>query len=225
MKRDFKKLKSLEDYSTLDAPELLWRERINAPDDCMILRMLVRPKYGEWYIPKELNWLASTIKALSAIDRARTKIRDSWCYVTVRSGPAEDTADVWHFDGGSLRTELIPERNYVWVSDWGFQYKTGNISFPDNFDPVKHDMFSYVEHELRDSPVMGTQAGYWYLVTPFCFHRRNPESNNKQRVFIRISFVDIEIRDINCTQNPLIKTEAFGRDPVKSFRDNLEAYK
>jgi len=102
MIRDFKKLKTLSDWATLDEPIDLgeWGDKPQAPQDQMILRMLVRPKYqSKFYIPKELKWLEWHLKSLAIEDWRRTGIKNSWCYVTVRSGPADDTADTWHFDG------------------------------------------------------------------------------------------------------------------------------
>jgi len=125
-----------------------------------------------------------------------------------------------HFDGASLRVELIPERNYVWVDSYPFEYKMGRVDFPDDFDPVRQDLFSYAEDALRDEEVHVAKENHWYLLSPFVFHRRTPESNGKNRVFIRVSFIDIEVRDMLCTQNPLLPTQAC-RNP---FRDKLKVY-
>lgn len=223
--RNFQKIKELSDWNTLDAPvkvpELVPFE---APSDQMILRMLVRTKYGRFEVPQELAYLEPVIYNLAAVDASWTGIRDSWCYVTVRSGIPFPTTDEWHFDGGSLRTELIPERNYVWCDRFPLQYKMGNVNFPEDFDPLKHNMFTFAAKEVEDSPILNVDAEKWYLLSPFCLHRRDPASNGFQRTFIRVSFIDIEVRDVKCTQNPLLPTEAYERNPVKSFRDSLVDY-
>jgi len=226
--RNLQKIKTLSDFSKVDEPGVILASQPNnfPSSDQMILRMLVRPKYGSWKIPPELSWLRKNILEIASIDKKITGIKDSWCYVTVRHGPVSSvTDDEWHFDGASFRTDIIPERNYVWVSKMGPQYKLGNINWPDDFDPVRHNLFSFAEKSLQDSPVLSSPEKAWMLMTPFCFHRRNPlTSGMTQRTFIRISFPDIEGRDINNTHNSLLPTPFFGRDPVNSFRNNLQKY-
>lgn len=217
----FTKLKTLDDFQVMEAPLAMRElpEMVLPSVEQRVLRMLVKPKYSVLpEVPLELNWLRRQINWIMADDLELTGISNSWCYVTVRHGIPQDDADTWHLDGGSLRVELIPERNYVWTSD-GFQYKTGPVQFPDDFDPVRQDMFTHIGKQLKDAEIKETEGGVWNLLTPFCFHRRRP--GTKHRTFIRVTFPDIEIRDCNNTQNPLLPTEAFGRDPVRSFRDKL----
>lgn len=224
LNRNYQKLKSLDDFSILDAPAPI---DAPTPEECpfesqMILRMLVRPKYGTFKIPPELHWLEDIIYELARIDRELTGIKDSWCYVTVRHGPVISvTDDEWHFDGASFRTSLIPERNYVWVNHTPMQYKLGNLIFPRDFDPNRYNLFSFAAWSVRHRPIETTEAKQWYLINPFCLHRRDPNTVPESRTFLRISFPDIEGRDINNTPNPLLETPAWGRDPVANFRNNL----
>lgn len=188
--------------------------------------MLIRPKYGQFKIPPQLDWLRTTIHKLSVIDQQTTGILQSWCYVTVRRCIADFVTDAeWHYDGASFRTDLIPERNYVWVSHTGTEYKSGAVKFPSDFDPTKNDLFTYAIKYLKETPSKNMEPRMWYRIDPFLLHRRPPITNNQPRTFIRISFPDIEGRDINNTPNPLLATPFHGRDPVKSFRDNLQEYK
>ena len=226
--RDFQLLKRLQDdFHDLDAPIPCDIRQPTPPqvESQMILRMLVRAKYGEMKIPWKLSWLNDVIHEVSEYDMGLTGIRDSWCYVTVRHGPVVTRTDSqWHFDGASFRTELIPERNYVWVNHTPPQFKTGKLLIFDSFDPLKHDLFRYAEERLVHNPIQEAEAKQWMMMTPFCFHRRNPQVPEGSRTFIRISFPDIEARDINNTHNPLLPTPAYGRDPVKSFRNRLSRY-
>jgi len=228
MSRDYQKLKALEDFRVLDAPQLLPCPPPPLPptEEQMILRMLVRPKYGPFHIPPSLAWLEDTIRDMAALDHSLTGIGHSWCYVTVRHGPVTTkTDDEWHFDGASFRTTLIPERNYVWVDHTPFQYKLGAVEFPHDFDPNKHNLFTYADQVTKDSPIFTTWARSWYLINPFCLHRRDPNTpKDRPRTFIRISFPDIEGRDVNNTHNPLLPTPAWGRDPVRDFRNQLKDY-
>ncbi len=225
--RNFKKLKTINDYKVLDSP--IKMPYIGTPhvegDSLMILRMLVRPKYGEWYIPEELHFLKKVILGFAAYDRFHTGIKDSWCYVTVRHGIIQSkTNDEWHFDGSSFRTDIIPERNYVWVSNNPTEYKTGKLKIPVDFDPLKHNLFIFAAKQLENNPVLKTKADQWYLLSPFCLHRRPIINKPTIRTFYRICFTDIEGRDINNTENPLLPTPAYGRNPVKTFRNELKDY-
>lgn len=225
--RNYHKLKTLSDFAHLDAP-------IPVPvsiapvcpwENQMVLRMLVRPRYGEFVISNALKWLEPTIKRLSDHDRAYTGIRESWCYVTVRHGPLKTmTDDQWHFDGASFRVELIPERNYVWANHTGTEFKTGSIDWPSDFDPLRHNLFTYAAKALESEPVQVTDAQNWYLLNPFCLHRRAPNASFDTRTFVRIAFTEVEGRDVNNTPNPLLYTPTYGRDPVRSFRDKLVDY-
>ena len=191
-------------------------------EDQMVLRMLVSPKYqNTFFIPKGLEWIEDEIKEIYELDTSITGIHNKWCYVTIRHGINHEPDNSWHFDGGSLRTELIPERDYVYVNKFGFEFKEGTIVFPKDFDPVKHNMSSAALNNIKDERTVIAKVNTWYLLSPFVFHRASPKGNGEYRTFIRITFTDIEIRDQTCTQNPLLYTEAYGRDSVKMFRNGL----
>lgn len=226
--RNYKKIKTLDDYRVLDAPSIVnigKHQPIPDTTSQMILRMLVRAKYGPFEIPACLWWLKPFIFALSSKDENYTDILESWCYVTVRHGmPFSTTDDEWHFDGASFRMDDIPDRNYIWVNHTPTEYKTGIMYIPEGFDPIRNNLFTLAINNTRINRIHATVARNWYMFNPFVLHRRPPNTPNKPRTFIRISFTDVEIRDVNNTQNPMLPTEAFGRDPVKSFRNQLTDY-
>jgi len=62
------------------------------------------------------------------------------------------------------------------------------------------------------------------MMDPYVVHRRPPISNGVVRTFVRISFTPIEIPDVNNTPNPLIPTQHYITDGVKSFREHLLDY-
>lgn len=227
--RNFQKLKELSDYENLDVPEVVSVPSPTFPvsETIMILRMLVRPKYGKWKIPTSLLFLKETILKLYEYDVQRTGINESWCYVTIRRGEiVSKTDDEWHFDGSSFRTDIIPERNYIWTNNNPTEYKQpfGKIMIPKDFDPIKHNLFTFFENKLNGAWTKKTEKDKWYLLSPFCLHRRPEINTDIQRTFIRICFTDIEGRDVNNTVNPLLPTPFYGRDPVKTFRDKLINY-
>lgn len=227
--RNFQKLKTIEDYRYLDAPEKV-ELNIETPlpsyeNKIYFLRMLVRAKYGHWNIPKELDFLREIILSLSDYDVERTGIKDSWCYVTVRHGLVTSvTDDEWHFDGSSFRTDIIPERNYVWVNNHPTEYKEGELNIPSDFNPIIHNLFTFASKQLEKNEIKTTNVKEWNLLSPFCLHRRPDIKSDTYRTFYRICFTDIEGRDINNTQNPLLYTEFYGRNPVETFRNKLINY-
>lgn len=228
--RSYQQLKTMADFAVLDAPIAVdaatpFTVQLNGPQ--MILRMLIRPRYGDFRIPRQLGWLSHCIQDLAFIDFKLTgiPIHHSWVYVTVRHGPlATETDDQWHFDGASFRVELIPERSYIWCNHTPTQYKTGSVDWPSDFDPLKHDLFSFAANALSAAPIQTTEAGKWCMLNPFCLHRRAPDTPSGSRTFVRVSFTEIEGRDSNNTQNPLLYTPTYGRDPVRSFRNRLIPY-
>lgn len=225
MIRDYQKIKTLSDFNTLDEPHMV---RVESPGSCPlptqnVLRVLVRPKYGKFVVPPYLVWLVSSLFDLSEYDEKLTGIKDSWCYVTVRRGLCEFGDDSWHFDGASFRTDTIPERNYLWCDHTPTQYRRGSLEFPSDFDPLRHNLHSFADSRV-DEKVYDCLKKKWYLFLPFCLHRRNPVMKPKKRTLIRVSFLDVEIRDVNNTINPYLETPAFGRDSVKDFRNKLIEY-
>jgi hypothetical protein len=225
--RNFQKIKTIEDYKELDSPELvdIHTKPVPPNNTLMILRMLVRPKYGDWKIPLCLNFLKDTILLMAEYDQMQTGIQQSWCYITVRQGKIESIADdEWHFDGSSFRTDIIPERNYIYTNNHPTQYKIGQLHIPTDFDPIKHNLFSLAEYQFINKTIFTVNPLTWYLLSPFVLHRRPPMSENIYRTFYRICFTDIEGRDINNTPNPLLPTPFYGRDPVQSFRNKLKNY-
>jgi hypothetical protein len=225
--RNYQKIKTIDDFRELDSPvpiNVAW-DVTPTESRQMVLRMLVKPKYGDWKIPDELFWLKDTLMKLHQIDTKATGILESNCYVTVRHGiPESQKDDEWHFDGASFRVDTIPERNYILVSHTPTEYKSGKLDIPEDFDPLKHDLFHFAAKQLKDAEITTIECNRWYLLNPFCLHRRNPNTPQIPRTFIRVSFVDIEIRDVNNTQNSLLPTPAFGRDPVHTFRNKLIKY-
>lgn len=183
-------------------------------------------KYGEFKIPKSLDFLKEIILQLANYDALRTGIEHSWCYITIRHGSIQSvTDDEWHFDGSSFRTDIIPERNYILVDGrHTTEYKIGNLHIPDDFDPIKHNLFTFASKQLYGNPIYSISPNRWYLLSPFVLHRRPPIKEDVVRTFYRICFSDIEGRDINNTPNPLLPTPFFGRNPVQSFRNKLVDY-
>lgn len=227
MKRNFKKPLSLKDFRVLDKPKPITTQfPVSPPNESLsILRMMIRPKYGLLRMPSQLFWLPRCLGEIINYDREMYGISSSWCYLTIRHGEQRfESDDIWHFDGVSFRDECIPDRNYIWVDGDPTEYKTGSVSFPPDFDPLKHNIFDFCDKATKDSKIRKIKPRQWHFLSPFCLHRRPPTDRGGMRTFIRVSFLDVEIRDVNNTQNPLMPTQHYGRDPVRSFRNKLVNY-
>lgn len=224
---DYTRLKRLDDFTRLSTPEPV---DIPAPvcphGDQYVLRVLVRPKYTRRLsLPIWLGWLRESIEAAARVDAEQTGIRHSWCYVTVRHGIVRSaTDDEWHFDGASFRSDTIPERNYCYADHSHMEYRLGAVDIPEGFDPLRYDLSDIAARRTEGRPVHRVPAGRWVRVLPTCLHRRPPHTTGTRRTFVRVSFIDVEIRDMNNTANPLLPAPAWGRDPVRTFRDRLSRW-
>ncbi len=192
----------------------------------MVLRTLVRAPYSNGYqIPPSLEWLGDTIRSAEEYQNREIRIRHPYCYVTVRHGEVATTGDdLWHVDGFSTKFNHLPEANYVCVvggqpTEWLDQ----SFSFPDDFDPLVHNVHLFFQKRIDSSNIRQMEEGMVYFLDPYVVHRRPPNATG-WRTFIRISFTPIEIGDVNNTPNPLIPTSHYTLDGVKDFRDKLLDY-
>lgn len=188
-----------------------------------ILRMAVRVDGGEYKIPEELNWLLPMFEHVKAYQENEIEVEHSFCYITVRHGLVDSvTDDEWHVDGFSTRITHIPEQNYIWTNNSGTEFVDLNIDFPKEFNPIFHNVNLFLEDFVIPSEIQQSKENTVYVLDPYILHRRPTETKQKERTFVRISFVPIEINDINNTQNPLIPRN-YTKNGV-SFRDSLKKY-
>lgn len=214
---------SVSEFENNVEPYELSRITISCPyDEQYILRMCISDNGKNFVIPDELRWITPILvealnHQLNAIDGDK-----QYCYITVRHGVVKSvTDDEWHVDGFSTRIAHVPEQNYIWTNSIPTEYTNVSVKFPDDFDPLKHNVNHFLEHNIA-SEVKRCKENVVYCIDPYILHRRPKVSTGRIRTFIRVSFVPIMINDVNNTQNPKL-IQQYTQDGVQ-FRNKLEKY-
>lgn len=201
-------------------------------NEVSILRMMLKPKYGGFKFPSNFSTFNERmIEEIyeCAVDQELIDPR-MWCYLTVIHGVSNfDTLSDWHFDGASSRFASVPERNFIYVDappEHCTEYATGRLDIPEDFDMFKHNLHGHASPQVKSKgmKVQKISPMTWYMIDPFCLHRQPTEAQGKFRTFVRLSFTDVEIRDVNNTVNPRFPTNYYGRDGAKINRNTLTNY-
>lgn len=203
---------NLGDYQHVSKPIYVAKAQYAVPADRQyILRMMVRtPDSNGFRIPDELDWLKPTIFDLDAIQKANG-LTNQFVYVTVRHGfVTSQTDDIWHVDGFSLRKPHLPEQNYIWTNTEATEYADQAFPIPASFDPEKHHIHWYFDDQVKPENMSRCEEQTICLSDPYFVHRRPKNTVGMMRTFWRVSFIQIEIEDGECQQNPLL--------PVKTYR-------
>jgi len=189
-----------------------------------VLRMLCRLPHEEFKIPSELGWLRVMLKMSDSYQRNVIGINHPFCYITVRHGlVTSETDDEWHTDGFSTKITHLPEQNYIVADSYPTEYAEKRINFPNDFNPLRHNIHKYICRRIDHNEVKYCEAGMVYCLDPYNIHRRQVIPNNVLRTFVRISYTPIEIMDDANTVNPLIKVRRYDRDGIK-IRNELADY-
>jgi len=208
---------NLRDFSLPNDPIAIMEGK-DVPDtnEQYILRMMVRSNVLPLTIPPELKWLESTIHQLDDIQKANS-LHNPFIYVTVRHGIVKSTTDdLWHVDGFSLRMPHVPEQNYIYVNVEPTEYLSTCWKMPETFDGMKHNIHWYFQDHAKQEDIRIAKAGTFYLIDPYCVHRRPVLTNGIMRTFVRISFIPIEIEDDTCMRNPLFPEKVYGREDIRN---------
>lgn len=217
-------LVSLDHFANTGEPLLLGSIALRCPEQRQyILRMPIRIDGGNYLLPQSLLWLRKLIIAAGWHNHKWLGCDHDYCYVTVRHGIVDSvTDDEWHVDGFSTRVPHVPEQNYIWCSDTPTEYVPLCVNVPADFDPLVHNINTYLSARIGSARPVRCDAGRVYCLDPYILHRRPPASTGTMRTFVRVSFVPIEIDDVNNTQNPLLPRR-YSRDGVQ-FRNTLLRY-
>lgn len=223
IKERAKKILSLEEYSNTGKPIKLDHLELKKPEkEQQILRMVICVDGLNFKIPSEIDWVKAMIKKTLKHQLESLNVRHSFCYVTIRHGLVNsEKDDLWHVDGFSTKITQIPEQNYIWCDHTPTEYVDLNVNFPSDFDPLKHNINFYLRNHITNN-ILQCEEETIYCLDPYILHKRPENTNNKKRTFIRISFVPIEINDVNNTQNPLLK-RIYNQDGL-TVRDKLIDY-
>lgn len=220
----FNSIVNLEQYANINRPFYVGTPDLNPPkEEQYILRMLIDSPYSGFQLPEELKWTTPVIDMARSYQSTNIGIRHPFTYLTVRHGLVKTKTDAaWHVDGFSVRYNHLPEANYLIVSNNGTHYADRPFVFPEDFDPLKHNIHLFFARRIKDFKWIN--AGQLYLFDPYVVHRRPPRIIGVPRTLVRVSFIPIEIPDINNTRNPLINTPHYVIDGIKGFRNKLISY-
>lgn len=187
-----------------------------------LLRVCVKHSGGELLIPDFLQWIKPLLN--KGLEHQATLGNDHpFVYVTVRVGKVESvTDDHWHLDGFSTRIEHVPEQNYIYTDCYPTEYIKQSVSVPDDLDPTVYNMNTYLDKFVDAANVVQCKPYHVYCVDPYVLHKRPQVPAQVFRTFVRVSFVPIEIDDINNSQNPLLPL-TYTKNGVE-FRDTLKHY-
>jgi hypothetical protein len=227
IKENSTQLVDVKNYNKRNEPQLVALHNLSCPRKHQyILRMPIMVDGENYKIPYELFWLTEAITDAIEYQRDVIGIKHTFCYVTVRHGiVASATDDEWHVDGFSTKISHIPEQNYIICDHTPTEYVTGAVKFSDRFDSNKHNVNEYLESAFEDTEVhiQSIPPNVMTVMDPYILHRRPHCTAGVMRTFARISFVPIEINDINNTQNPELP-RTYTNDGVKT-RNKLETFK
>jgi hypothetical protein len=215
---------NLDQYGLDSSTDELGKIELDIPNDRQyVLRMLIKKPFTEFLVPDELQWCKPMIDKCYE-NQLDNGIRQPFVYLTVRSGHVDSiNDDVWHVDGFSMNVSHLPEQNYIWADKYPTEIYMGDEYVPSDFNPYKHNIHQLFQDIIGDKKATHTcSEKHIHVFDPYVIHRRNPESNDKYRTFVRVSFCPMEIDDLNNTYNELIPTN-YTRDGV-TFRDTLERY-
>ena len=222
--RRARRLVNLDDFADAGAPVRISALELHCPEARQyILRMPVRVDGGEFLLPDELSWLQEMFFIALSWQQDVLRIDHPFCYITVRHGLVESqTDDEWHVDGFSTRIPHGPEQNYIWCSEAGTEHVPLKVCFPADFDPLRHNINEYLSRFADCAKIQQCNARTIYCLDPYILHRRPRGTSGLMRTFVRISFVPIEINDINNTKNLLIP-RVYSGDGV-AYRNRLINY-
>jgi hypothetical protein len=216
---------SLKEYGNAGNPiEVSSIPTVDCPlPEQYILRMAVRADGVALGIPEELHWIFPLYHEALMHQICVIGVDHPFCYITVRHGEVRSrTDDEWHVDGFSTKIEHVPEQNYIWSDCHPTEYADNlKVSFPEDFNPSEYNVNTYLQHFIWNVSVCNPKT--LYCIDPYILHRRPKVAYGAMRTFARISFVPIEINDINNTPNPLSPRQ-YTKDGV-SFRNKLKHYK
>jgi len=214
---------NLGEFQTAGTPIDLGPLELQCPEERQyILRMAIRAKGGLIRLPSELEWVRPMLD-VAQLHQALLDNDHPFVYVTVRHGlVSSETDDAWHVDGFSTKVAHHPEQNYIWTSRDGTEYADLSVKFPEDFDPLAQNVNDYLSRYVDDQAIQACQPQTIYCLDPYMIHRRPQSTAGLMRTFVRISFVPIQINDVNNTQNSLLPQQ-YDHDGV-AHRNTLSSY-
>lgn len=211
---------NLDQYNNPNYPDRVGAFEINCPyEEQNVLRCLIKVGFDKFKIPSFLLWAEPLILKTYQYQKTKINIEHSFAYITIRKGLKKQAEiDRWHVDGFSMRINHIPEQNYIWADKEPTLIAIKQIDLS-KMDPFKENIHYRIEEKISDKHTRQLEEKTIYCIDPYVIHKR-PVIKSLDRLFIRVSYTPIEIKDSGNTINPLLPTN-HTRDGVSDFRDKL----
>ena len=107
---------STDFYQAVNSPEKVDEIQLTPGEERQyVLRCPIKLFGSSVLVPEELTWTQPLIDAAQQYQEEVVGVDQPHMYLTVRHGEVtSQTDDEFHVDGFSLKSEHIPEQNYVW---------------------------------------------------------------------------------------------------------------
>lgn len=216
---------NLDCFENVSVQECIgYQELNNESERQYLLSLLIKPANQCWMEgliscnrDSSLAWLVDgLILVVGDYQNNYNDFEEKWMYLTVRHGIVDTvTDDHWHVDGFSTRKPSKPDINYVWCNNYPTEFLQETVKFPHDFDTLKYNVNHYIQDHVRGDNVVEASVKTWFKFDSYSIHRRPLSSSGKLRTFVRVSFLDNEIKGSKSEQD-------FN---VVDFRDSLSRYK
>ena len=170
-----------------------------------ILRLLIKEPNSCYVLPKILKPILHLIRETDSYQRKYFPLYDErFVYVTVRSGIVRsNNDDIFHADGFQSFSvpRHEPEQTYIWCDNYGaeFLYQSFDVR---KLDSMKHNAHEYFNRKADLTKLFTLKPKHLYVFDPYQIHRRAFVPPGEKRMFVRINFSPVEIRDNSNTVNP-----------------------
>ena len=211
---------NLAQFGEINHPIKIGAVDLNPSCKSNVLRMLIRKFPGNLLLPDELKWVLPLIEMADLYQK--NICAHPFLYLTIRHNNQKfEKLNEWHVDGFSMKIDHLPEQNYIWCNASPTEYILQKFNIDNDFDPLSHNIHKFLSNRVSSPPKTIGVNEVW-MVDPYVLHKA-PDVMAENRVFVRASFVPIEIQDANNTQNPLLP-QKYTYDGVADFRDQLTDY-
>ena len=102
------------------------------------------------------------------------------------------------------------------------EYAEQAFELPGDFNPMKHNIHWYFDDRVKAENIRRCEEKAICLFDPYFVHRRPKNTVNMMRTFWRISFIQIEIEDGQCQQNPLLPVKVFNGGDIRTTLTRYE---
>ncbi len=206
-------------YKNAIDPIELRKQEINIDKNINVLRMLIRNCDDQSMIvmPFELAPLIDMISYCVGFQQATCPAnKNAFIYLTVRITDGDiyyKNSQTWHVDGFQGKERHIPEQDFIWSNCNPTEYAVVPI-FAENLDPKVHNFSKFLEKCVDESDTQTCKENHIYLIDPYVIHRVSNKPFNKRRIFVRLTFSPVPIKDHTNTVNPfLVQQFPFREDP------------